>query len=323
MGSERIPLRRSSPEAKSFEYDWDEIQGIVEPELDDRTRELIETVTSAFGIFGDIQADDNSILVSEFLPALTSWTRATDNLRRTLRLEVNSAEKKFGRADVILPFLERDVESFGRILPLELLGLTVSSATAACQVVHDEIEAAGSRIKNDLWSVWVCLVAIYLTRGGVKVTASSGSKKESPFVRVIQSLNSCLPVGCQRFSESGDSYESVANGIKLARRTLGKLSEKELLLILAGWGSGILKGYQGPLETSGEAEIAEFEARAERVFADIGRRAAGAAAGSDPTSTSALLGNGALAEDTKAATEEGFDPTGIGGTPQDKVSGNF
>src|SRR4051794_21742233 len=84
VGSERIPLRRSGFKANSLDYDWDEIQDVVGSALDGRTRELIETVTRAFGIFGGIHADENTILVSELRPALKAWKKATDDLRRTL-----------------------------------------------------------------------------------------------------------------------------------------------------------------------------------------------------------------------------------------------
>ncbi|UGY25459.1 hypothetical protein HU675_0000445 [Bradyrhizobium septentrionale] len=325
MGSERIPLRRINKfeDISLNEEHWHEIESqILGTQLDERTREQIKVATTAFGMLGPIQANENSILVSELRPALKAWKRATGGLRRTLRLKVAPLEETFGRLDVILPFLKKeDVKTFGRMLPLELLALSVSSATAAERVVNEEIRKGGaSRIKNDLWSVWVCLIAVYLSRAQVKVTVSSGSKAESPFVKVIQSLQSHLPAGCQRFIGSADPYESLANGIKRARRTVGELGEKDLLLILAGWGSGVLKGYQGPLETSDKATIAKFKARAERVLADIERRAAGAAADPGATSTSAPPGNCALAEGTEAAAELEVDLRGMAGMPQDKLS---
>lgn len=284
MGSERIPLRRSGLEAKSPEFNWDEIQGIVGRALDDRTREAIEAVTGAFAMFGLIHADENTILLSQLLPALDSWKIATDRLCRVLGLSVAPKEETFGRIDVIWPLVEKDDwKTVGGMLPLELLSLSVSVATAAERVVSEEIEkGAASRIKNDLWSAWVCLVGTYLSRAQVNVTVNKSSKTESPFVNVIRSLQSQLPAGCQRFAQSTDPYESVALGIIRARPALGTLSERQLLLILAGWGSGILKGYQTPLETATEDEIAEFKQKAERAFTDIERRVAGAATDPDP-----------------------------------------
>lgn len=270
MGSERIPLRRLDSEASlPTEETWRIIQTeILDRPLDEWIRELVGIATVAYSLFGSTHSDENTVLSSELMPALESWMRATANLRRTLRLTVQPQELRFGRAEVILPFAEHnDIRSYGKMLPLELLAVSVASATAAASVALDEIgKGAGARIRNDLWSAWVCLVAIYLSRAGVKPTASSGNKppKESPFVKVIQLLQSSLPPSCQRFTGSDEPYESITNGIKRARRTLGKLNEKQLLLILAGWGSSVLTGYGGPLESSSATDIVEFSETAER-----------------------------------------------------------
>lgn len=315
MGSERIPLRRSGFKVRPLEYDWDEIQNIVGRALDDRTRETIDAVTGAFAMFGAVHADENTILLSQLQPALDSWKIATDRLCRVLRLSVAPKEEQFRRIDVIRPFIENDDwKTFGRMLPLELLSLSVSVSTAAERVAREEIEkGAASRIKNDLWSAWVCLIEGYLCRAEVNVTVNKSTKTESPFVNVIRALQSQLPVGCQRFALSTDPYESVALGIIRARHALGTLSEKQLLLILAGWGSGILNGYQSPLETATEGEIAEFKKKAERVFADIERRVAEAATDPDPMVADAM------AEDGETGSELGVDPPATRGTLQDKL----
>lgn len=279
----RIPLKRFASVAGLSENLWSEIGKMLGTQIDETTRSSIEGVTLLFAMSGAIQSDENTILESELWPALDAWRRATDELRRVLRLGVDPVEETFGRIDVIKPFLEDviwpsqerdDWRIFGGMLPLQALALSVSSATAAARVASAELKGTAGRIKHDLWSAWACLVGTYLSRAKVDVSVSKNSKTESPYVNVIRSLQSHLPAGCQRFSESTDPYESVAIGIIRAHRALGKRSEKQLLLILGGWGTGILNGYQGPFETAGESKIAEFELQAERVFADIKRRRA-------------------------------------------------
>jgi hypothetical protein len=261
---ERIPLRRRSSKYRPLdERDWEEVEQIIGVHINNRTRQLISMATDLFAAFGRTHAKDNTILRSEVLPEVKLWLKATNRLAHILKLPPVATDQELRRKDAIDPFLgsrrERN-EKLERILDLHFLRLSVRSARAAGQYVHNRLKNRnGSSLASDLWATWVCLVAHHLSQADAKISASSTNKSSrvSPFVLVIKKLQSHLPPGCRRHSRSD---EALTKHIQSARRILGKLSEKQLALILAGWGSNIVSSFPGPLSKLAPEEIDELTA---------------------------------------------------------------
>ncbi|MGE0288166.1 MAG: hypothetical protein AB7I42_17670 [Bradyrhizobium sp.] len=258
---ERIPLRRRSPKRRPISEDkWRKIEKIVGRPLDNRTRANISIANELFAVFGRTHAKDNTVLRSELLGELKLWLKITKRLAGILKLPPVSLDHKFDRKDAISPFRRFEgegIKRLGAILDLHLLRLSVRSARATGEYIANRLtENRGSSLANELWAAWVCLVANHLAQAKVTISASSTNKSPpSPFVLVIEALQAHLPLTCRRHT---GSIEALTKHIQRVRRVMGKLDNRQLSLILGGWGSNILGSFPGPLSKLSQSDFEEL-----------------------------------------------------------------
>jgi hypothetical protein len=278
----RVILRRK--QGKYHKPDntfWTELELILGVPLPGETREKIDLVNGLYSAVGSFHTKDNTKLYKEVQMELLSWQNSTRSFARALRIRRRTETDIATRASLISSFFGTEsVHRIGRMLPLKFLALNVQSALDAGNIALRELgnKNANGALNRDLWSAWVCALALIFKGQNVRVTASSTNKSahDSPFVVAIQKLQGCLPSSVHRFNE----YESLVKGLQRARRTMGDFSERTLLMILVGWGSEALTGYPGDLEKQNPAAT-DFEQTAQTEFERLSSRVRGSKTGKE------------------------------------------
>lgn len=259
----RLPLKRIKGVSRPL--GWKQLEAIVGKPISAEIRDKINIVTQCYANVGPTFSNDNTVPATEVVAALDSWLKATGRLRRAIRLAPAPKDQNLDPADLTTISLA----ATRPFLALEVLAAAVRSADITGNFVKSRVSEEIGGLKGDLWSVWVCLIGVYFQKLNLKITVSSPDKShhDSPFVSLIEQLQNSLPPECRRLT----GYGSIAQGIKRARRTLGKLNESQLLLILAGWGSQVLTGYPGFLEKRTPAELVELKEVFDAVLAELDR----------------------------------------------------
>lgn len=242
------------------ENQWKELEKIVGVSLSNRTL-VIQLYLHLYSMAGSSHSPDNTVLITDILPALERWIRASDLLLEKLRAKKPDISSR----EAYLAFLDQDrIQKLHRALPSQLLLFAAESAVGAGQIVKQEIESETRHlpIENDLWSAWVCLTARVLKGAGLKISGASIDKSShsnpSPFIRAIMELQSLLPKQCRRYN----GYESVRTATQQSLRSMGGLKTQLLLQVLM-WGLQLPEqsGYPGSLRKGSKDHIAAFEAR--------------------------------------------------------------
>lgn len=242
------------------ETQWREIERIIGVSLSNRTM-AIQFYMHLYGMAGSSHSPDNTVLVTDILPALERWMRAGDLLIERLRgkkIDLSSRDAYVALLD------EERIQKLRRALPSQLLLFAAESAVGAGQIVRQEIESESRHrpIENDLWSAWVCLTARILKAAGLKISGASIDKSShanpSPFIRAVIELQSLLPKQCRRYN----GYESVRTATQQSLRNMGGLKTQLLVQVLM-WGLQLPEhpGYPGNLRKGTKGDIAAFEAR--------------------------------------------------------------
>jgi hypothetical protein len=192
LHGERLVLRR--PKSVHFtalsDDGWKLFEQIIEHPVQN-FRSWISYCLFLYNFAASHYTPQNTVLVTDLLPALNRWIKVGEQLLQRLRTEKNVDASR----DALVQFLDQDrIAALSRILPLELLGFTANAALSAATIVKNEIEheSRNLAIENDLWSAWVCLTAKALEREGVETTGASTDKSthESPFIKGIDFLQS-------------------------------------------------------------------------------------------------------------------------------------
>lgn len=241
------------------ESDWRKLASILKRKhpLPAGLRDAIETPTRAFAHFGPMYAKANTVPFNVAVPAIENWRKAATRLRRELKGIAPAAGKKLSQKAFIDDCL-KDVtrKKLQRMVPVEFLLFWLQKAIDASAVASAKIELRGAPHFTDLWSVWIVRVARSLQEASIKTSAPSVDirTKPSPFVTLIGYLQERLPAECRR--RSGD--DSLAQGIKGAKRSAGRLSDATLMLIAVGMPNGFAPAIAGRLEKLDGTELEEF-----------------------------------------------------------------
>jgi hypothetical protein len=262
---DRLLLRKKFGQFRELsEFKWKDLEAAIETPLPIEARDQIVAATGMFAAIAPLYSPANTIRLEEIRPQIESWLSATNKLRRALRASPLFKNNEGIRTKFIAKYLnEKRLVRMGKTPPLGFLALAMQSALAAGTLVLKELreEERNGPLKKDLWSVWVCLVAQILEGQGARISASIlKNDKNSPFVNAIKMLEENLPAE-HRHSHS---HPALAKAIQKARRTFRTYDHKILWAILAGYGSNLLKGYPGNLETKTRETISNFKADVER-----------------------------------------------------------
>jgi hypothetical protein len=265
---ERVPFKKSfKARARMRAADWEKVEKALGLKLDQEKQDRIQLFSSLYSSVGPLYSDTQSVLIKTAQKEIKAWHAATARLWRAL-----------SPADTDLAELMPDVKNgvFPKMSGLSTVGAVAFAALFAEVSSKRAIDflAEGrrnGRIQHDLWAAWACLVTRELISAGLKVTRASADwsgTSETPYVKTMQTLQSFLPAECQHYT----TPESMLNGAKKANEKFGKLAERTLLQILAGWGSQLLSNYPGPLLKAPEGDIAAFDEFAKKNLDDAVRR---------------------------------------------------
>ena len=243
---DRVPLKQKFGKWKALDDDnWNALEDIMGSKFSPHAREQVEVSCGVFAVFGELHGAKNTILFSDAKSSIQAWARSGKKLQTTLgrKAQVASPNRKAALAKhlphLIIGYQKHDV-------PLHYLANVVALAIDSALQAIREIDVTRAAMRKDLWSAWVARIEKTLTCDGIKVSASSTSKTQntSPFVKLISELQDRLPASCRR----RNSEESLVQAINRSRRTMGKLTDKALMAILAGYGSQLMTAYPGRIE---------------------------------------------------------------------------
>lgn len=270
---ERYVLGRVSfREVQLGDSEWKSLEDILQSPLPSDVREQIKVYADLYAFIGPMYSDANTVLASEFVPALRSWLNSTNSLLERLKVETKEISSK---ADFLAEFLqEKTAKRIVKALPMEFLAFAVKLAATVGTFVLNALthENRNLPIKHDLWSAWVCLTTQELEKAGVKTTGASIDKSHdefpSAFIEAIMELQSLLPGECQHFK----GYESVRTGTQQSIRSMGKMEKDTLVHLLAGWGAQLHTGYPGKLREASPEKVQEFGETAQEIRAQLANR---------------------------------------------------
>lgn len=254
----RYPIKRIAIKGARYdEPDWSKHESILGSQLNAKVREEINIANQLYALIGPGHDPRQTILSSTITPLIDDWTAASNKLRKALSTDTTSPEtdtaisnrrpKRMSRANVIAHFWgEHTVRRIGKMLPLQFLDIVVAAALDAGKVVSDELTQMNASMKNDLWSAWMALIARALVSTGIKVSASGINKsgKTSPFVTSICEFEKALPSKCRRYSDDASAAKTIQTSLRKTRH----LNRKDLLLVLVGYGSQLVKDYPGGIQ---------------------------------------------------------------------------
>jgi hypothetical protein len=217
--------------------DWRDLEKLWNASLPVDAREKIEVASRVYAMVGPPQKL-NTVTVVRAEKALHDWIKACGRLRLALGERKTSAPL-LTKLDVVTRFYgEAAVRKIGKMKPLSFVLYLVEAAMGAAlfAMAEKQHQNISSALQKDLWRAWAAYVAAVAEAAGVRVSAASSNElnKESPFVKGVMFLQERLPRECRRFI----GYSSVAKGVQQSRAFQQK-SPESLLLILAGWGTGI------------------------------------------------------------------------------------
>lgn len=267
---ERLLLNRVSSEIVIIDdEDWKEFERIIEHPIQD-FRTAISLYLNLFSYAASHYRPENTVLITEILPALNRWIKVGESLLQSLGTE----NKAHASREEFVKSLDQDrIAALPRALPLELLRFAGEAALSAATIVKTEIEHEGRNlpIENDLWCAWVCLTARALEKAGIETTGASTDKSihESPFIKGIDFLQSFFPRHCHRYN----GYESVRTNTQAAVRAMGGMEHRMLMQVLM-WGLQLPEtaAYPGNLHAGAQDRIALFEKRIKEMQLRIAER---------------------------------------------------
>jgi hypothetical protein len=254
----RYPIKRVAIKGARYnEPDWSKHESILGYPLNAKVRTEINLANELYAWIGPGHDPRQTILSSTITPLIDDWMAASNKLRSALSSDTESPEadiaiskrrpKRPSRANVIVHFWgEHTVRRIGKMLPLQFLDIVAAAALDAGKVVSDELTQMNASMKNDLWSAWVALIARALVSEGIKVSASGINKwgNASPFVMSICQFEKALPSKCRRYSDDASAAKTIQTSLRKTRH----LNRKDLFLVLAGYGSQLVKDYPGVIE---------------------------------------------------------------------------
>jgi hypothetical protein len=204
-------------------------------------RRRIDMFNAIFSIFQP--GYKASVKVRKIVPAIVTWRRRTEVLRRKLS-DPSEARSPDGpiRRDWIEKtyFAGKRLKAIGRNFHLEFLAHALDAAVAAAVFVEQELsdpnyKGAESR---ELWFMWVALIEHTLCGCDIHTSARNDSDKQqtaSPFVRFIEELQRQLPADCQKYGTTN----SIAKGIQRARKEFSRVAleiiNSVLIMFSLGW----------------------------------------------------------------------------------------
>jgi hypothetical protein len=265
---ERVPFKKSfKARVRMRTAEWQKVEEASGLKLEKQTRARIRLFSNIYSSVGPLYSDTQSVLAKTAEKEIKAWRNATGKLWRALSpADTDLAELMPDVKDGVFPKLSG-------LTPVGIVAFVALFATVSSESAIDFLRDGrrNGRLQNDLWAAWACLVTRELISAGLKVTRASADwsgTPETPFVTTMQALQSFLPAECQHYS----TPESMLNGAKEANKQFGRLAERTLLQILAGWGSQLLSNYPGPLLKAPEAEITAFDDFSEKNLDDAVRR---------------------------------------------------
>jgi hypothetical protein len=256
----RIPLAwRSQYRGKIADEHWKELGKSIEVPQDARTR--IQNAMDLYAQYGPIYSPECSLLASKAKSAIKLWLKATETLTSSLTPPGANLTDFLPRFD---EWPHREFfRSLSRVLPVTQVAAVSLLAQKTAELALDKLsgEDRSGRIEVDQWAAWACIVTKALRTTGLKISGKSldKSNQESVYVNVMQLLQSWLPSECQRHS----NYESMRKGLQTANKKFGRLKEKTLIHMIAGWGSQLVGGYPGNLKGASDEVISHLDGAVE------------------------------------------------------------
>lgn len=232
----RVPLRKVKTSFSLNRGHWKELEEVLGTKLPDTTRGEIIEATQAYAEYGLRQSKQNSLPLAEITSAIEAWSKATQQLQKTLRVHQLSTFEDFeSREEIIESWRGVSPDGLKKALPLEFLTYCANVANATASQVLLELAATAGPIRTDMWCAWVCLVANALKPQGIPFSAASRDKGEgSIFVKAVELLQATLPTECQMAT----GYDSIAKYVQRAKRSFGAASPSVLLGVIILWGGG-------------------------------------------------------------------------------------
>lgn len=268
------------------DHQWKDVERDIGLGLSNQVRDRIKFHIDVYCTAGSFYSPENTVLVTEALPAIDAWLKAGKSLLKKLKAQKQEIQSRKSLLQNLLELLHPDrIEGLSRGLPMRLLLFAVQSAVAAGEIVRREItdESRNMPMEADLWSAWVCLMRQDLESAGLTISGASTDKtaheSPSPFIRGIVKLQSFLPKECQRYN----GYEFVRKATQQSLLVMGDM-EAEMLLQVLFWGMQLTGrvGYPGKMRQGPKDRIAAFEALVEDMKRD--RRIHNKKFGFDPSS---------------------------------------
>jgi hypothetical protein len=252
----RIPLTwRSQHRVLIAEEDWKKLGKSIVVSQDARNR--IQNAMNLYAQYGPIYSPECSLLASDAKLAIKLWLKATERLTSSLTPPGAKLADFLPRFD---EWPHREFfQSMSGVLPVTQVATVSLLAQKTAQFALDRLsgEDRSGRIELDQWAAWACIVTKALRTTGLKITGKSldKSNQESPYVNVMQLLQSWLPPECQRHK----TYDSMRKGVQEANKKFGRLKEKTLIHMIGGWGSQLFGGYPGNLMSASDEVISRLD----------------------------------------------------------------
>lgn len=265
---ERVPFKKFvKARVRMKEIEWTKVEEVSGLMLEEEKRDRIHLFMNLYSSVGPLYSETQSVLAKTAAKEIKSWHAATKRLWRALSpADTDLAELMPEVKNGVFPKLS-GLSSVGTVAFAALFA--EASSARAIEFLRDG--RRNGRLQNDMWAAWACLVTRELASAGLKVTRTSADwagTPETPYVMTMQALQSFLHPECQHYS----TPESMLSGAKEANKQFGKLAERTLLQILAGWGTQLLSNYPGPLLKAPEGDIADFDDFAEKTLDDAVKR---------------------------------------------------
>jgi hypothetical protein len=212
--------------------DWAAVEKILDSKVSKASRIQINNANMYFLRATRDLKNENTILLSEFKPLITSWTKKTKQLARRLRLAQTATARELSRKDLIRRYRQKEEwKDFMRLPPLSLLAYAIETSMIAAAVAGKECTSPSADVSRNPWNLWVATLATILKQDGIPISAHSWDKtvREPKFILFIRKLQGFLGEDYPRLTDL-----SLADGIKKA--LLVTKPATELLDTLRKWG---------------------------------------------------------------------------------------
>jgi hypothetical protein len=227
----RLPRIGASHVAGSVDYsptigDWRQIEKAYRHKLNPPARSAIIEVVKAY--LRDKRFERNASLVRDVEEWLDDIGRAARGLNRAMLDDPRSDAGGPGFqaklvVEVLLPFPSDVEQDRWGALRQHVTSLTLAVARAKQQV---QKSAGAGLVEGEAWDTLVCTLTDIVAEHGLPRGVSKGLDKtprDSPFVQMVESLQSTLPSEARRHY---GSYQASAQAISVARRTREKREGK-------------------------------------------------------------------------------------------------